>query len=138
MLFVIILATHISLPSKVSVLAKIWQLTRYSTYPFFLPIPTSTLISLLHNNLMVNFLVQESNPLSFSWRTPHILRVHSNLSNLFNLPVYQTCNHIGLNIIFATRIIAIFSFYRIENQIGSHHVLNQGTHSTFLFIKLCN
>ena len=33
---------------------------------------------------------------------------------------YQTCRHIDQNIIFATRVYPILSFYRIQNQIGSH------------------
>jgi len=49
------------------------------------------------------------------------------------LPIYQTCKHIGQNLVFATRVNPVLSFYRIQNQIGSHHVLYQGTHSTFPF-----
>jgi len=55
----------------------------------------------------------------------------------FVLLIYQFPNHIGYNLIIATRVISILSFYRIQSQIGLPHVLNRGTRSTFPFIKLC-
>jgi len=32
--------------------------------------------------------------------------------------IYQTCNDIGENVIFATRVILILLIYRIQNQVG--------------------
>jgi len=38
----------------------------------------------------------------------------------FKHPIYQTCRHIDQNLIFTTMVNPILSFYRIQNQIGSH------------------
>ena len=40
------------------------------------------------------------------------------------LHIYQTFNHICYNLIFATRVISILSFYGIQNQIGSHIIFH--------------
>jgi len=40
------------------------------------------------------------------------------------LHIYQTFNHICYNLIFATRVIPILSFYGIQNQIGSHIIFH--------------
>jgi len=40
------------------------------------------------------------------------------------LYIYQTFNHICYNLIFATRVIPIFTFYGIQNQIGSHIIFH--------------
>ena len=40
------------------------------------------------------------------------------------LHFYQTFNHICYNLIFATRVIPILSFYGIQNQIGSHIIFH--------------
>jgi len=51
------------------------------------------------------------------------LKYHASLQGTsrdkFNINIYQTCNHIGENLIFTTRVIAILLIYRIQNQIRS-------------------
>jgi len=102
---------------------------------------TLIFIKLVTYRLKYNF---QDNGHSFTLTLPNTKPNRFRISSFksrdkFNLPIYQTCKHLGQNLVFATRVISILSFYQIYNHIGSNimfHKGHRGTSSNFPFIKL--
>ena len=66
------------------------------------------------------FYLPNLNPNRFKYYATHQGASRDKLT----LHIYQPFNHICYNLIFATRVIPVLSFYGIQNQIGSHIIFH--------------